>query len=187
MASVQGGKTYKITNAKGGTVLDLSGGQENSPITGYNFNGGSNQQVRPPSLVVYPLFTAFLPSHAPNELTTTTHAQWLLEDSGNGHFKLKNAATGLYIGFQGEPSNGAPVSAVRNGTEFEIKQDKTDNSVLRCFVAGTLYCLDLSDHGNPNPGTPVTLWKKWEGGTNQTWRFEEVNDGATSIKEWKNG
>ena len=45
--------------------------------------------------------------------------------------------------------------------------------IRRVFLAGTQYCLDLSDHGNPNPGTPVTLWKKWEGGTNQTWRFEE--------------
>ena len=43
----------------------------------------------------------------------------------------------------------------------------------RLFVPNTHYNLDLSDHGNSNPGTPVTLWKKWEGGTNQTWRFEE--------------
>ena len=43
----------------------------------------------------------------------------------------------------------------------------------RLYLANTDYNIDLSDHGNPNPGTPVTLWKKWEGGTNQTWRFEE--------------
>ena len=43
--SLEGGKTYKITNAKGGTVLDLSGGQEHSPITGYAWHGGANQRV----------------------------------------------------------------------------------------------------------------------------------------------
>ena len=43
---LENGKTYKVTNAKGGTVLDLSGGQEQSPITGYNFSGGDNQKVR---------------------------------------------------------------------------------------------------------------------------------------------
>ena len=43
----------------------------------------------------------------------------------------------------------------------------------RLYLANTDYNIDLSDHGNPNPGTPVTLWGKWEGGTNQTWRFEE--------------
>ena len=44
--SVQAGKSYKITNAKGGTVLDLSGGQDQSPITGYAYHGGDNQNVR---------------------------------------------------------------------------------------------------------------------------------------------
>ena len=43
---LENGKTYKVTNAKGGTVLDLSGGQDQSPITGYNFSGGDNQKVR---------------------------------------------------------------------------------------------------------------------------------------------
>ena len=40
-------------------------------------------------------------------------------------------------------------------------------------MLNTNFNLDLSDHGNPNPGTPITLWGKWEGGTNQTWHFEE--------------
>ncbi len=45
MANIQSGKAYKLTNAKGGTVLDLSGGQERGPITGYSPNGGDNQKV----------------------------------------------------------------------------------------------------------------------------------------------
>ena len=43
----------------------------------------------------------------------------------------------------------------------------------RLFVPNTNFNLDLSKSGDPTPGTPVTLWGKWEGGTNQTWRFEE--------------
>ncbi|RPD54586.1 ricin B-like lectin [Lentinus tigrinus ALCF2SS1-7] len=139
--SVQAGKAYKITNAKAGTVIDLSGGQDHSPITGYAYSGGTNQN-------------------------------WELEDA-NGHYNLKNAATGLYIGFDGEPSNGTPIIASSQPCEWEVKPDHSNPEVFRVFLAGTQYCLDLSDHGNPNPGTPVTLWKKWEGGTNQTWRFEE--------------
>ena len=46
MVQIEAGKTYKVTNAKGGTVLDLSGGQESSPITGYAFHDGENQKVR---------------------------------------------------------------------------------------------------------------------------------------------
>ena len=40
------------------------------------------------------------------------------------------------------------------------------------FVPNTQYNLDLSDNGKPTPGTPVTLWAKWEG-RNQVWRFED--------------
>jgi len=35
--------------------------------------------------------------------------------------------------------------------------------------------VDLSDHGNPAPGTPVTLWRCWKG-ENQIWKFEQVPD-----------
>ncbi|TFK90709.1 carbohydrate-binding module family 13 protein [Polyporus arcularius HHB13444] len=140
--SVQAGKAYKITNAKAGTVIDLSGGQESSPLTGYAYHGADNQK-------------------------------WELEDA-NGKYHLKNVATGLYVGFDGEPNNGTPVVASSRPFEWEVRPDDHNPEVLRVFVAGTQYCLDLSDHGNPNPGTPVTLWKKWEGGTNQTWRFEEA-------------
>jgi len=41
------------------------------------------------------------------------------------------------------------------------------------FVHDSKLNVDLSDHGNPTPGTPVTIWGKWEG-ENQVWRFEQV-------------
>ena len=41
------------------------------------------------------------------------------------------------------------------------------------FVPNSNFNVDLSDHGNANPGTPVTLWEKWEG-ENQVWRFEQA-------------
>jgi len=34
--------------------------------------------------------------------------------------------------------------------------------------------VDLSDHGNATPGTPVTLWGHWSG-ENQVWRFQEAS------------
>lgn len=56
------------------------------------------------------------------------------------------------------------------------------DAARRIFLAGQQYCLDLSDHGNSNPGTPVTLWKKWEGGTNQTWRFEDGESSSSALR-----
>jgi hypothetical protein len=43
----------------------------------------------------------------------------------------------------------------------------------RIYVPGTEYCVDLSDHGNPNNGTIVTLWAAWKG-ANQAWIFDQV-------------
>jgi len=40
--SVASGSTYIIVNVKGGTVMDLSAG-DNKTITGWVYNGGSNQ------------------------------------------------------------------------------------------------------------------------------------------------
>ncbi|KAH9850962.1 ricin B-like lectin [Lenzites betulinus] len=140
--SLADGKTYKIINAKGGTVLDLSGGQDHSPITGYQWHGGDNQK-------------------------------WQLEQRGDSYV-LKNAATGLYLGYDGEQKNFTPIIASQNPASWHIRPDDKDPSTFVLLLEGTNYSLDLSDHGNPNPGTPVTLWEKWEGGANQTWRFEEA-------------
>lgn len=56
--------------------------------------------------------------------------QWTLEQNGDG-FQLKNAATGLYIGIDGEPSNSAPVIASSQGQHWEVKPDHSDPSVFR--------------------------------------------------------
>lgn len=39
-------------------------------------------------------------------------------------------------------------------------------------VPGTPFNLDLSNHGDSTPGTPVELWGKWQG-ANQTWIFNK--------------
>ena len=42
---------------------------------------------------------------------------------------------------------------------------------FRISVPGTNQDVDLSDHGNPEPGTPIATWGHWEG-LNQVWHFE---------------
>ncbi|KAI4527729.1 hypothetical protein K525DRAFT_231673 [Schizophyllum commune Loenen D] len=42
-ASITSGQSYKITNSKGGTVVDLSAG-DNTSIIGWPYHEGSNQQ-----------------------------------------------------------------------------------------------------------------------------------------------
>ena len=56
----------------------------------------------------------------------------------------------------------------------EIPKDFADeSSSFSIFVPGTNLNVDLSQHGNRNEGTPVTLWDK-TGGENQVWNFEQV-------------
>lgn len=42
--------TYKVVNVKGGTALDLSGG-DNRSIIGFNVHGQGNQQVCPSPVI----------------------------------------------------------------------------------------------------------------------------------------
>ena len=39
-------------------------------------------------------------------------------------------------------------------------------------VPDTPFNVDLSNHGDATPGTPVELWGKWQG-VNQTWKFQK--------------
>lgn len=55
--------------------------------------------------------------------------QWVFEDS-NGRYKIKTA-NGLYIGFEGDPTNGTPVIGLSNGAEWEVKPDQKDSNVFR--------------------------------------------------------
>ncbi|KII84906.1 carbohydrate-binding module family 13 protein [Plicaturopsis crispa FD-325 SS-3] len=138
--SIQSGQTYVLTNVKGGTALDLSGG-DNKSLIGFQNHGGGNQQ-------------------------------WQLSQENSG-WVFRNVGTGKYLGVEGRADDGVPVVAVDSPFIWNIWPDEKDGSVYRVFVPNTAYNIDLSDHGNSEPGTKVTLWWKWEG-TNQTWRFNQV-------------
>ncbi|KAF9073993.1 ricin B lectin domain-containing protein [Rhodocollybia butyracea] len=150
--SIQSGNTYKITNGKSGTILDLSG-TDGRTISGFSDNGGGNQR-------------------------------WQLQQGQRGQWTFRNVATGQYLGIDGPIQDGTPVVSCNDPVEWNIYPDERDSSVLQVcpflfefliFVpnAPTAMNVDLSDHGNAEPGTIVTLWGKWEG-KNQTWRFEEA-------------
>ncbi|KAF8889055.1 ricin B-like lectin [Infundibulicybe gibba] len=140
--NIQSGRTYKITNVKAGTVMDLSR-TDNKWVNGYNWQFADNQK-------------------------------WHVENV-NGHWQFRNMATGRYLAIDGTPRDGARLIGQDHPLEWDIYADTQDSSVYRIYVPGwhVPINIDLSDHGNPNPGTPVTLWGQWEG-QHQTWRFEQV-------------
>ncbi|KAF5340414.1 hypothetical protein D9757_007332 [Collybiopsis confluens] len=138
--SVESGNVYNLINAKSNTALDLSG-TDGRTVSGYTENGGENQK-------------------------------WRFEQGQGGHWTARNVATGQYLGIDGSIKNGAPLIGVNDRVEWDIYPDEVDGGFHKLFVPGAqpATCMDLSDHGNANPGTKVTLWEAWEG-KNQCWRF----------------
>ncbi|KAL4066330.1 carbohydrate-binding module family 13 protein [Scleroderma yunnanense] len=57
-----------------------------------------------------------------------------------------------------------------------VQDEPNFPGTIRLFVPDTRMNVDLSDDGNPTPGTPVTLWEAWRPGSNQLWRLEQVEE-----------
>jgi len=141
MSNVQANTTYSLTNAKGGTCLDLSGG-DNVSIIGYGFHNGANQG-------------------------------WTFESASDGAFNIKSRS-GQYLSAAGEPSNGQKVVAGSSPFAWRVEDVQgVDNGVRIMPASNTNFCVDLSDHGNSTPGTPIELWGRWEG-ENQVWKLQKV-------------
>ncbi|PPQ69127.1 hypothetical protein CVT26_003575 [Gymnopilus dilepis] len=100
--------------------------------------------------------------------------QWELIQENDGQWEFKNVATGKYLKFDGEAKDGEPLIASDEPYGWDIWPDEQDPSGVRICVHNTRQVVDLSDHGNPANGTPVTLWWGWQPGENQVWIFERV-------------
>jgi hypothetical protein len=99
-----------------------------------------------------------------------------------------------YLGIDGPARDGAQIVSVDEPVGFDIQPDPHVPNAFKCapsplsapcpaalaltnprrvFAPGTDYCFDLSDNGNRDDGTIVTLWYKWEG-KHQSWIFDQV-------------
>lgn len=117
--------------------------------------------------------------------------------NNEGYAWVFRARSGQYLAPGGPPADGTPLVGQNEPFAWDIYPDEQDNSIFKCVVLSPIYlppdcviadrgarrnrillpntpfAVDLSDHGNPEPGTPVVIWFKWEG-KNQAWRFEQV-------------
>lgn len=99
--------------------------------------------------------------------------QWVLSKGSSGGWVFRSVATGKYLDIEGAAGDGTPVIASNCSREWDIWPDEENSNAFRVFIPGTSFNVDMSDHGNSTPGTPVTLWGKWKG-INQTWEFKPV-------------
>ncbi|KAI0270586.1 carbohydrate-binding module family 13 protein [Gloeopeniophorella convolvens] len=121
-------------------------GGDNRSVIGYSYHGGDNQK-------------------------------WILIQVSDGQWLIRNVGDGKSLAFEGDARDGAPVVASEDGIAWDIWPDEAGNpDEFRICVHDTRFCVDLSDHGNPTPGTPVTLWWSYPEGRNQVWRFSRIGD-----------
>ncbi|GJE99688.1 carbohydrate-binding module family 13 protein [Phanerochaete sordida] len=88
-------------------------------------------------------------------------------------YVIQNVGTGRYLSICEGAQEGIRVMASAQPTQWEIRPDWKEPSLHRLYLANTDYNIDLSDHGNPTPGTPCAIWSAWEG-RNQCWHLDEV-------------
>ncbi|KAG6834778.1 hypothetical protein H0H93_007433, partial [Arthromyces matolae] len=98
--------------------------------------------------------------------------QWELHQEDN-QWVFRNVHNGKFLGIERRAHDNVPVRGVDAPVKWNIFPDDRDQSVYRIFVPDTPFNIDLSDFGNPDNGTLVTIWGKSENNQNQTWRFEE--------------
>jgi hypothetical protein len=133
MSCIQQNGIYSLTNLKGGTCIDLSGG-DNVSIIGYEFHNGPNQAWKFESAGGDRTFN----------LRSTGSGQYLsvAGEPGDGQ---KVVAAGSPYAWRIDDVQG------------------TENGVRLSPASNTNYSVDLSDHGNSMPGTLVQLWGSWDG------------------------
>ncbi|KAL4066541.1 carbohydrate-binding module family 13 protein [Scleroderma citrinum] len=101
--------------------------------------------------------------------------QWEFHRVSRNIFRIRSG-TGLFLGIDGRAINGTRVVAGEEEYVWYVQDEPNFPGTIRLFVPDTRMNVDLSDDGNPTPGTPVTLWEAWRPGSNQLWRLEQVEE-----------
>ncbi|KAF5372492.1 hypothetical protein D9758_005177 [Tetrapyrgos nigripes] len=163
--SLQEGQTYKIVNAKTGTIVDVSG-MDNMTVSGYTDKNGDNQKVRVSSPASAIDGAALVASVLLTDIQLAFILQFRLEknDKGKWIFRVMSNQN-QYIGFNGSSKDGTPLVAQEDPCGWDIWPDEQQDGSYRVFVPDAPapgLNWDLSDHGNATAGTAITLWGKWE-------------------------
>ncbi|KAJ8585907.1 hypothetical protein M405DRAFT_824170 [Rhizopogon salebrosus TDB-379] len=161
MACIQDQNTYALKNARGKTVLDLSG-RDNKSITGHHDHNGPNQ--------------SWIFQHGENG--------WFIKSAGSGQY------LGIEGDIRDE-RNGTRVIAVSTPFRWRVEDSDIPNvEGIRILARDTSFSVDLSDHGNSMEGTKVQLYERWNGAVNQIWTVlnrncvrAAANEGAGSDNE----
>jgi hypothetical protein len=123
-------KCYKIVNKNSGKVLDVFEGKtaNGTPVTQYNFTGGSNQKWQFSALpegyvhIKTQLSNKFLTCHSNYngantylyEFITSSHKEWKIECLGNGEYRIFHRYSGKFLSVENNAQNNKARIQIRN-------------------------------------------------------------------------
>ncbi|KAF9244435.1 carbohydrate-binding module family 13 protein [Melanogaster broomeanus] len=97
---------------------------------------------------------------------------WIFEPVGRDYY-IKSVGTTQFLAIEGEPCDGQKVVGSPSPFAWDVEDEPGVQGAVRLLVPGTNFNVDLSDHGNSTPGTPVELWGRWAG-QNQLWKLQKL-------------
>jgi len=142
---VVSGGTYYITNAKGGTVIDLSG-TDNHSIIGWPYHNGLNQQWK---------------------LTWVGAIGWTFQNVAT------NLYLGVQSGTLTNGTLLVGVNQPTGWDIWHDSVDPTTYRIFVPGAKPPGLNLDLANYGVSTPGDPIQLWEQWSG-NHQTWQFHKA-------------
>ncbi|EAU83564.2 hypothetical protein CC1G_07937 [Coprinopsis cinerea okayama7 len=163
---IQDGRTYAIRNIKSGTVVEVAKDNKSSASFLVSNRLGEVVQHRHVELTMFVIIVVG------NVLNSAPNQKWTTNWTGKG-WTLRSVASGQYLSIAGPPANGTKLVLSAAAFEWHIWHDEVYPGVYRIFVPYTTQNLDLYNYGDFAPGTPVTLWNRWEG-AHQLWDFDPV-------------
>lgn len=177
--SIEAGQRYKITNAKGGTALDLSSDDEHT-IAGWDWHGGDNQIVHsfPPLRPgifsnISDLFSGKPLPTAESGISGAPRAASTLPSRREIPVMASASLprTNRSVGTSGPTHKMRAFTGMLSGT-VRLVWCPHLLPPHRICLPDTVFNIDLTNYGDSAGGTAVEIWGRWEA-QNQCWRFEQ--------------
>ncbi|KAF5319147.1 hypothetical protein D9619_008474 [Psilocybe cf. subviscida] len=155
MSRVEDRATYVIINAKSGTVMDLSGADNESGMYLHlQIDHWINSTMQ------------LSDTQATAGRTSRTNEGW----------HLRNVDKGTYLAVGGEIRDDTRLIARDEPFTWHLWDDEQNRAAVRICVPDTQENVDLTNYGGLQDGTRIAIWGRWEPGENQTWFFEKVDN-----------
>ena len=153
--------------SNGRTVADGTYYIESMKNNGYGLNVSGNSNVSGANVVL-------------GAKSSSNYMKYVFSYQSNGYYKIKNAASGQYLGVTGQKSaSGSNVEQASGGTRWQVIPDGKGSYYLVPECSGTA-ALDLAN-GTVANGTNIRIWN-YNLTEGQRWKLESTTTSTAAPK-----